>query len=350
VDGAALRGARVSAPPPDPDRPPSPVTLADVRSAAARLDGVAHRTPVMTSRWLDDRAGGVVLLKCECFQRVGAFKFRGAYNAASRLTDEHRARGVLTYSSGNHAQALALAGALLEVPTVIVMPADAPRVKLEATRGYLGRNPAGGEIVHYDRATELREVVGSRIAAERGLTVIPPYDHPHVIAGQGTAGMELIEDAGVLDELYVCVGGGGLISGCAIAARALAPRCRVIGVEPAAGDDATRSFRDRTLHTVREPETIADGARTPSLGRWTFPLVLASVDEMMTVTDGELIEAMRICYERLKIVIEPTGALGLAGALQRACAPGGLGGKRVGILVSGGNVDVGRLGELFGGG
>lgn len=324
--------------------PPTDVGIEDVRRAAARLEGVANRTPVMTSRSIDAMLGARVFFKCENFQRVGAFKFRGAYNALSNLSEDARERGVLAWSSGNHAQAVALAGRLLGVATVIVMPRDAPAVKMAATRGYLdpGR---GSEVVPYDRAVQSREVVGSVLAKERGLHIVPPYDDPDVIAGQGTAGLELFEEVGELDVLFVCVGGGGLISGSAIAARAMSPGCRVVGVEPEAGDDATRSFASGRIESVHNPETIADGARTPSLGRWTFPLVMKNVDSMMTVSDVELVRAMRLVWERMKIVIEPTGALGLAGALRRS---GELEGKRVGVVVSGGNVDLDALPRLWG--
>jgi threonine dehydratase len=337
---------------PQPDAPPSPVCFADVQAAADRIRGIAHRTPLSTSRAIDAMAGARVVLKCENLQRVGAFKFRGAYNALSRLDGEKRACGVVAYSSGNHAQAVALAGRLLGVPTVIVMPTDAPPVKIAATRGYLDPAHARSRVVLYDRETTSREELGARLAADEGLTVIPPYDHPDVIAGQGTAAMELFEDAramGVeLSQLFVCVGGGGLLSGCAIAARAMAPGCRVIGVEPALADDAARSFRTRTLHTVHNPATIADGARTPSLGRWTFPLVLAHVDDIITVTDDELIAAMRVAWERCKLVVEPTGALGLAGVLRMARErPGAFGGAAVGVVISGGNADLAALAGLF---
>ena len=308
------------------------VSYEDVAAAARRLAGHAHRTPIMTSRQVDERIGCRVFFKCENFQRVGAFKFRGAYNAISQLTVDQRRRGVLTYSSGNHAQAVALAARLLGTTAVIVMPQDAPQVKLEATRGY------GGEIVTYDKHTSVREELAARIAQERGLTVIPPYDHPHVVAGQGTAAKELIEDAGPLDFLFVCVGGGGLISGCALAADALSPGCRVVGVEPEAGDDATRSFKTKTLHRVHNPDTIADGARTPCLGEITFPLVLRYVHDMVTVNDRELLAAMLYVWERMKIVIEPTGALGAAGLFEGKVSPPA--GSRVGVIISGGNVDV----------
>jgi len=309
-----------------------PVSYDDVAAAARRLAGHAHRTPIMTSRQVDERTGCRVYFKCENFQRVGAFKFRGAFNAISQLTPEQKSRGVITYSSGNHAQAVALAAKLLGTTAVIVMPQDAPQVKLDATRGY------GGEVVTYDKHTDVREELAARIAQERGLTVIPPYDHPHVIAGQGTAAKELFEDVGPLDYLFVCVGGGGLISGCALAAHALSPGCQVIGVEPEAGDDATRSFKTRTLQKVHNPDTIADGARTPYLGQLTFPLVLRYVHDMVTVSDRELLAAMLYVWERMKIVIEPTGALGAAGLFERKVSPPA--GSRVGVIISGGNVDV----------
>ncbi len=317
-----------------------PVDYADIEAAAGRLAGHAHRTPVLTSRSVNARVGAEVLFKCENFQRIGAFKFRGAYNALAQLTADERRRGVLTYSSGNHAQAVALAGRLLGIRTVIVMPEDAPPVKLAATRGY------GAEVVTYDPRQTTREALGARIAAERGLTVVPPYDHAQVVAGQGTAAKELLEDEGPLDWLFVPCGGGGLLSGSAIAAARLAPGCRVLGVEPEAGDDATRSFRTRTLQTVHNPDTIADGARTPSLGAITFPLVLAYVHDMMTVSDRELVEAMRCLWERMKIVVEPTGALGAAGLFKRGDA--GLRGQRIGVIVSGGNVDPTAVGRLLG--
>ena len=315
-----------------------PVRYADVAAAAERLAGHAHRTPVMTSRAVDARTGAQVLFKCENFQRGGAFKFRGAFNALAQLSEEARARGVLAYSSGNHAQAVALAGRELGARVTIVMPQDAPKVKLEATRGY------GAEVVLYDKHTISREALSERIAAERGLAVIPPFDHAHVVAGQGTAAQELIEDAGPLDYLFVPCGGGGLISGCALAAAALAPGCRVIGIEPAAGDDATRSFRSKTLQRCNDPETIADGARTHSLGRVTFPMVLALVHDMATVSDAELLSGMRYLWERLKIVVEPTGALGAAGLFERGFP---VAGKRVGVVLSGGNVDLELIGSLL---
>jgi len=320
------------------DNPALPVTYAEVAAASGRLAGHAHRTPVMTSRTVDERTGARVHFKCENFQRMGAFKFRGAFNALAQLSGEARARGVLAYSSGNHAQAVALAGRELGARVTIVMPQDAPRVKVEATRGY------GAEVVLYDKHTTSREELSASIAAERGLAVIPPFDHPHVVAGQGTAAKELIEDAGALDYLFVPCGGGGLISGCALAAAALAPGCRVIGIEPAAGDDATRSFRSKTLQSCNNPETIADGARTHSLGRVTFPMVLALVHDMSTVSDAELLSGMLYLWERMKIVVEPTGALGAAGLFERGFP---VAGKRVGVVLSGGNVDLELIGSLL---
>lgn len=314
------------------------VTDADVAAAAGRLQGIAHRTPVLTSRTVDALTGSRVFFKCENFQRMGAFKFRGAYNALVQLAPAQRSRGVLTYSSGNHAQAIALSGKLLEIPTTIVMPADAPTVKLAATRGY------GAEVVLYERSEVVREEVARRIAAERGSVVIPPYDHADVIAGQGTVAQELFEQVGELDYLLVCCGGGGLLSGCAIAAHRLSPGCRVIGVEPVAGDDATRSFHTRTLQTVHNPDTIADGARTPCLGQLTFPLVLHYVHDMVTVSDEALLRTLYFLWERLKLVIEPTGALAATALLEGIVqAPG----ARVGVIISGGNVDLQQLGTLF---
>lgn len=326
------------------------VTIDDVRAAATRLEGVARRTPVMTSRSLDEAVGASVFVKCENLQRVGAFKFRGAYNALARLAESRGGeRGVLTYSSGNHAQAVALAASIVGMPAVIVMPDNAPRVKLEATRAYLSRAAEGSEVVVYDHATEVREELGGRIAAERGLTVIPPYDHPDVIAGQGTVALELFEEAGDLDWLFVCCGGGGLLSGCAVVGKSLRAQCRVVGVEPEAGDDVTRSFRDGVLRSVRNPETVADGARTPYAGRFTFPLICAHVDEMMTVSDGELVRAMGFLMERLRVVVEPTGALATAGALRLAReGREGLAGSRVGVVITGGNVDLAAVSGLLG--
>ncbi len=307
------------------------VSFDDVGAAHERLGGVTHRTPTLTSSSIDALTGASVRFKCENLQRMGAFKFRGAYNALAQLPEKERRRGVITYSSGNHAQAVALAGRLLGVAATIVMPADAPRVKLEATRGY------GAEVITYDAKTASREEIARRLGAERGLTLIPPFDHPHVIAGQGTAAKELIEDGGPLDMLLVPCGGGGLLSGCAVAARHMNPDCRVIGVEPAAGDDATRSFKSKTLQSVHNPDTIADGARTSSLGAHTFPLVLHYVDDMLTVTDEELLDSMFFLWQRMKLVVEPTGALAACALLRGKLDAAGL---RVGVILSGGNVDL----------
>ncbi|HRQ74248.1 MAG TPA: threo-3-hydroxy-L-aspartate ammonia-lyase [Phycisphaerales bacterium] len=324
------------------------VTIDDIRAAAARLHGVAHRTPVMSSRSIDFMTGALTRFKCENLQRVGAFKFRGAYNAIASLSDDARRAGVLAYSSGNHARAVALAASLLGTPAVIVMPADAPRVKLAATRAYLERAPAGSEIVLYDPAATVREELGARLAAERGITIVPPYDHPAVIAGQGTAGLELCEDAGPIDVLLVCCGGGGLLSGCAVATRALCRTCRIIGVEPELADDATRSFREGVLRTVRNPPTIADGARTPYLGRHTFALVTRHADDMMTVSEAEIARAALLAMVRLKLVVEPTGALALAGLLRLAREqPDEVAGRTVGVIISGGNLDLSAVPELI---
>jgi threonine dehydratase len=306
------------------------VSYDDIAAAHERIRPYARRTPVMTSRQADELTGAQVFFKCENLQRMGAFKFRGAYNALSRLQPDEKQRGVLAFSSGNHAQAVALAGKLLRIRTVIVMPANAPSVKLEATRGY------GGEVVLYEKGED-REALAARLAAERGLVLIPPFDHPHIVAGQGTAAKELIEDAGPLDALLVPCGGAGLLSGCAIAAKRLSPQCRVIGVEPAAGDDATRSFKSRSLVKIAVPDTIADGARTTSLGKVTFPLVLQFVSEMTTVDDEALLRTMFWLWERMKLVVEPTGALGACAVLERKL---NLESKRVGVILSGGNVDL----------
>ena len=314
------------------------VSFEDVREAAERLKGIAHLTPVATSRTLDERLSARLFLKCENLQRGGAFKFRGAYNAVSKLEPQERSRGVLTYSSGNHAQATALACRLLGARATIVMPDNAPAAKRRATEGY------GARIVAYDPAREKREEVAERLRREGDPVLIPPYDHADVIAGQGTAAQELFEQAGPLDLLLVCCGGGGLLSGSALAARALAPGCRVVGVEPELADDATRSFRTGVLQSVSNPPTIADGARTPSLGTLTFPLVRQNVDDMATVSDDELVRAMRFVWERMKLVVEPTGVLGLAAALSGRVD---VRGKSVGVILSGGNVGLGYALELF---
>ena len=310
-------------------------TYHHVERAAATLRGIAHRTPVLTSSTLNAWTGADLYFKAEPFQRGGAFKFRGAYHAIASLPAAARARGVVAYSSGNHAQAVALACRLLHIPSVIVMPTDSPAVKLAATRDY------GAEVVLYDRRREDREAIGAHLATTRGLTLIPPYNHPDVIAGAGTAALELVDDVGSLDALVVPCGGGGLLSGSALVARHRLPGCQVVGVEPAAGDDATRSFSARTLLAVEQPpETIADGARTLSLGALTFALILAHVDAMVTVEDPALARATLHLLERMKVVVEPTGALGLAAVLERRLD---VRGRRVGIILSGGNADLSHL-------
>ena len=312
-------------------------SLDDVRTAAGRLAGVAHVTPVLTSRHLDERVGARVFCKAENMQRVGAFKFRGAYNAIVSLPPPERAAGVLAYSSGNHAQAVAHAAALVGAPAVIVMPTDAPAGKLAATRGY------GAEVIPYDRYTEDRVAVGQRVAAERGLHVIPPFDDPRVIAGQGTCALELFEQAGPLDTLVVCVGGGGLISGCATVAKAQPHPVRVVGVEPAAGDDVRRSLAADRIITIPVPGTIADGQQTTAPGAWTFAVMRERVDDVVVVTDEQIVDAMVFAFERMKIVLEPSGASALAAVLSGAV--GDLG-ERVGVTLSGGNVTAERFAEL----
>ena len=314
------------------------INYADIQSAAARLAGAAHRTPVATSRTANQRTGAELFFKCENLQRMGAFKFRGAYNALSQFTPEQRRAGVVAFSSGNHAQAIALSGRLLGIPATIVMPNDAPLMKVDATRGY------GAEVQLYNRYKEDREAIGRQLADERGMTLIPPFDHPHVMAGQGTAALELIEDAGSLDVLLVCVGGGGLISGCAVAAKHALPQCRVIGVEPEAGSDVQQSLRRGEIVHIDVPQTIADGAQTQAPGRFTFPIIRALVDDVLTVTDRQLVLTMRFFAERMKMVVEPTGCLAAAAVLEGMLD---VRGQRVGIIISGGNVDVDRYAELL---
>lgn len=303
-------------------------TRADVLAAADRLRGVANRTPVLTSRSLDESLGTRALFKCESFQRGGAFKFRGAYNAISRLDETSREAGVVAFSSGNHAQAVALTGRILGMPTVIVMPGNAPRAKLDATRGY------GAEVVLYDPEDEDREEIAGRIRAERGLALIPPYDHPDIVAGQGTAALELLEGAPDLDLLLVPCGGGGLLSGSALAA--VGTGCRVVGVEPEVADDAARTFRTGTLQRTHNPPTIADGLRTPSLGAVTWPVIREHVHDIVTVPEDAIVEAMRFYWSRMKLVVEPSGAVSLAALLT---LPGLREARRVGLIISGGNVD-----------
>ncbi|MFE6092680.1 pyridoxal-phosphate dependent enzyme [Streptomyces massasporeus] len=318
-----------------------PVTLDDVRDAATRLKGVAHRTPVLRSRTLDALTGAEVHLKCENFQRVGAFKFRGAYNAASRLTPEQLSRGIAAYSSGNHAQAVALAARELGTTAVIVMPEDAPPSKRAATVGY------GAEIVTYDRYTGDRVAIAEALADERGLALIPPYDHPHVMAGQGTAAFELLEEAGELGALLTPVGGGGLMAGSATAAKALHPGIRTIGVEPEAGDDTKRSLAAGRRVSIPVPRTIADGQALHTPGELTFAVNQRLLDDVVLVTDDEIRDAMRFAFERLKIVVEPSGATPLAALLTGRAGPLP---QRVGVIISGGNIDTGRFAELCGGG
>lgn len=319
------------------------ISFADVAAAAHRLRGVAHRTPARTSRTVDERTGASVYFKCENFQRMGAFKFRGAYNALARFTPEQRRAGVIAFSSGNHAQAIALSARLLGMPSVIVMPKDAPAPKLAATRGYQ-QGMAGSEVVLYDRYTEDREAIGRRIAAERGMTLVPPYDHADVMAGQGTAALELIEDVGPLDALLVCVGGGGLISGCAVAAHGRSPGVAVWGVEPEAGNDVQQSLARGEIVHIDTPKTIADGAQTQACGRLTFPVMRQLVKGVVTVSDAQLVGTMRFFAERMKMVVEPTGCLAAAALLEGAID---LRGQRVGVILSGGNVDLAVYARLL---
>ncbi|WP_175953785.1 threo-3-hydroxy-L-aspartate ammonia-lyase [Burkholderia sp. BCC0405] len=310
---------------------PTLPTYDDVAAAAARLEGHAHRTPVMTSRTIDEALGAQVFFKCENLQRMGAFKFRGAFNALSRFDAEQRRNGVVAFSSGNHAQAIALSARMLGIPATIVMPQDAPAAKMTATRGY------GGNVVTYDRYTEDREQIGRDLAARHGLTLIPPYDHPDVIAGQGTAAKELFDEVGPLDAVFVPLGGGGLLSGTALATRALSPHAALYGVEPEAGNDGQQSFRSGTIVHIDTPRTIADGAQTQHLGNLTFPIIRRDVDDILTATDAELVDCMRFLATRMKIVVEPTGCLSFAAVRRMKDA---LQGKRVGVVVSGGNVDL----------
>jgi len=310
----------------------------DVAAAAARIAGHAHRTPVMTSRTVDDALGAQVFFKCENLQRMGAFKFRGAFNALSRFDAEQRRRGVVAFSSGNHAQAIALSARMLGIPATIVMPQDAPAAKIAATRGY------GATVVTYDRYTEDREQIGRELAERDGLTLIPPYDHPDVIAGQGTAAMELFDEVGLLDAVFTPLGGGGLLSGTALATRALSPNARLYGVEPEAGNDGQQSFRSGAIVHIDTPRTIADGAQTQHLGNITFPIIRRDVDDILTATDEELVECMRLFASRMKIVVEPTGCLSFAGARRMKDE---LKGKRVGIVISGGNVDLDAFSALL---
>jgi threo-3-hydroxy-L-aspartate ammonia-lyase len=313
-------------------------TYDDVIAAAKRIEGHAHRTPVMTSRTANEELGAEVFFKCENLQRAGAFKFRGAFNALSKLDEAQRHAGVVAFSSGNHAQAVALAASLLNIPATIVMPHDAPAMKIAATRGY------GGNVVLYDRYQEDREQISNSLAQKHGLTLIPPFDHPDIIAGQGTAAKELFEETGPLDALFTALGGGGLLSGSALAARALAPGCKLYGVEPLAGNDGQRSFRSGAIVHIDTPVTIADGAQTQHLGEYTFPIIRRYVDDILTVTDMQLVESMHFFASRMKLIVEPTGCLGFAAAREARLSWQG---KRIGVLISGGNVDLERFGALL---
>lgn len=310
-----------------------------IEAARERLSGYANRTPVMTSRTIDQLVNAKVFFKCENFQRTGAFKFRGAFNAISQLSDEEKARGVITYSSGNHAQAVALVGRILKIRTVVVMPIDAPIGKRSAAEGY------GAAVVEHDPRKTSREEVAGALAKEHGYTMVPPFDEPDVIAGQGTASLELFEEVGSLDQLLIPCGGGGLLSGSAIATKGVCPDCAVIGIEPEAADDATRSFQAKSLHRADNPPTIADGLRTPSLGTITFPLVLKYVDDMKTVSEEAIAEAVKFLFHRMKLVVEPSGALGLSALLSGRLLPG----NRVGVILSGGNVDGATMSRILNG-
>jgi threo-3-hydroxy-L-aspartate ammonia-lyase len=325
------------------------ISPADITAAAARLAGVAHRTPVLRSRTADQATGAQVFFKCENLQRMGAFKFRGAYNALAQFTPQQRRRGVIAFSSGNHAQAIALSAQLLGMPSVIVMPQDSPVAKLAATRAYQSAGTVGtSEVVLFDRystdPTQSREAIGQRLALERGMTLIPPFDHPHVMAGQGTAAAELIEDVGPLDVLLVCLGGGGLIAGCAVAAHAASPGVQVMGVEPQAGNDVQQSLAQGRIVHIPTPKTLADGAQTQACGTLTFPVIQRLVAAVHTVTDEQLVQTMRFFAERTKMVVEPTGCLAAAALLHGVVrAPG----KKVGVIISGGNVDLPLFGQLL---
>jgi threonine dehydratase len=315
-------------------------TFEDVAAAAARIEGHAHRTPVLRSRTADEEFGAEIFFKCENLQRMGAFKFRGAFNALAKFDERQRRAGVVAFSSGNHAQAIALAARILGMPATIVMPHDAPAAKVAATKGY------GGQVVIYDRYQDDREQIGRDLAEKHGLTLIPPYDHPDVIAGQGTAAKELYEEVGPLDAFFAPMGGGGLLSGSALATRALSPQCRIYGVEPEAGNDGQQSFRSGEIVHIDTPKTIADGAQTQHLGQHTFPIIRREVDDVFTASDAQLVEAMRFFATRMKLVVEPTGCLGFAAAREMKAQ---LRGQRIGVLLSGGNVDVERFGALLAG-
>lgn len=314
------------------------VSFDDITLASETLLGIAHRTPVLTSSTVDRLTGGQIFLKCENFQRTGAFKFRGAYNALSRLDFDQKKRGILTFSSGNHAQAIALSGSILGIPTTVIMPDDAPEIKLQATKKY------GAEVVEYNRNEITREKLAEQLSIERGISIIPPYDHKDIIAGQGTTVLELVSDYPDLDLVLTPCGGAGLLSGSAIAAKGLRPECLVMGVEPKNADDATRSFRSGQLQTVENPNTVADGARTPYLGKITFPLVMQYVDDMVTVSEQSILKAMYFLWTRMKLIVEPTGALALAALLDGSIEANN---RRIGVVLSGGNVDVRQAAKWF---
>ncbi|HIE1082432.1 TPA: threo-3-hydroxy-L-aspartate ammonia-lyase [Acinetobacter baumannii] len=310
----------------------------DVAAAAERIKDFINKTPVLTSRTVNNEFEAEVFFKCENFQRVGAFKFRGAMNALLQFNENQKKAGVVAFSSGNHAQAIALSSKILGIPATIIMPKDAPAAKMAATREY------GGNIVEFDRYTEDREKIGKEIAEKNGLTLIPSYDHPHVIAGQGTAAKELFEEVGDLDYLFVCLGGGGLLAGSALSARQLSPNCKIYGVEPALGNDGQMSFRKGEIVHIDTPPTIADGVQTQYLGKLTFPIIQQKVDDILTATDEELINAMKFFAERMKMVVEPTGCLGFAAARNLKDE---LKGKRIGVIISGGNVDISKYAEFL---
>jgi threonine dehydratase len=313
-------------------------TFDDVLAAAARLEGVAHKTPVLRSRTLDDRLQAEVYVKCENLQRMGAFKFRGGFNALAKLSETQRSAGVVAYSSGNHAQAVALSAQILQIPATIFMPHDASPAKLAATQGY------GAKVIGYDRYSEDASALATALSHSQGLTFIPPFDHPDVLSGQGTAALELFKEVGKLDALFVCLGGGGLLSGSALAAKALSPSCQLVGVEPEAGNDVQQSFRKGERVKIATPVTIADGAQTPMVGAITLEIIKALVDDIHTVTDAQLVESMRFYAERMKMIVEPTGCLSLAAAIQ---AGDSLKGKKVGLIISGGNIDMARFSQLM---
>jgi threonine dehydratase len=317
---------------------PLAISFDDIADAATRLHGVALRTPAFTSRTINAMTGAEIFFKCENFQRMGAFKFRGGYNALARFSPDQKKRGAIAYSSGNHAQAVALAAKLLGMPAVIVMPKDAPAAKMTATKGY------GAEVVLYDRYSEDRAAIARKLAEEKGLTLIPPYDHAHVMAGQGTTAKELIEDVGALDALVTPLGGGGLLSGCAVAAAALCPGISVYGVEPEAGDDGRQSLRAGHIIRIPTPKTIADGAQTQFLGTLAFPIIRSQVKDIFTATDAELVAAMRFFAERMKMVVEPTGCLAAAAVFAKKFD---VAGKRIGVVLSGGNVDMAQYAALL---